>query len=107
MNTNSKQKGNRAERELLEILRPWGAERHDQRYIGGKGNPDIGAVIAGHPCHVEVKRVERLNVHAAYQQAQRDAENAVPMVCHRRSREPWLVTMELGDLLTMIGGEKQ
>ena len=56
--------------------------------------------------HIEVKRVERLNVPAAFRQAQRDSErfrDGAPALFHRRSREPWLVTMELKDWLKLYG----
>ena len=51
--TNSKRKGDAAERELLEVLSSSGipAERHQQGLLadfkGGHGNPDISATIAG------------------------------------------------------------
>ena len=57
------------------------------------GLPDI---------HIEVKRVERLNISAAMAQAARDAsrfQDGAPTVFHRRSREPWLVTQRLEDWL--------
>ncbi len=47
--------------------------------------------------HFEVKRVERLNVPAAMQQAERDADGRIPAVVHRRNRAPWLITMHLED----------
>ena len=50
--------------------------------------------------HIECKRVERLNLHDAMAQAERDSErfqDGVPAVFHRRSRSPWLVTMKLED----------
>lgn len=56
--------------------------------------------------HMEVKRVERLNVSEAMKQAARDAErfnDGAPTVFHRRSREPWLVTMKLEDWLDIFG----
>ncbi len=55
--------------------------------------------------HMEVKRVERLNVPEAMKQATRDAErfhDGAPAVFHRRSREPWLVTMQLRDWLDLM-----
>lgn len=58
--------------------------------------------------HVEVKRVERLNISQAMAQAERDAErfqDGAPAVFHRRSREPWLVTMRLSDWVTMYRKE--
>lgn len=97
---NAKRKGNAGERELLAILAPFGAERHEQRYIGGLGNPDIGFALEGSRYHAECKRVERLNIHVAYQQAKRDAMGAaVPIVVHRRNGEPWLCTLALSDFL--------
>lgn len=105
---NSKRKGNRAERELLQLLQDYGidARRNDQRYIGGIDNPDISVRIGPVSVHVECKRVERLALAAALRQAHRDANgHALPVVVHRRSREPWLVTMELTDLLQIIGKE--
>ena len=104
---NSKRKGSRGENELASILRDAGIEacRNDQMYIGGKGNPDGSAEVWGIPLHIEVKRVERLNVPEAVKQAIRDAENgALPVVAHRRNREQWLVTMPLADVLNLIRG---
>ena len=36
--------------------------------------------------HIEVKRVERLNVSEAMRQAMRDAAGRVPVVVHRKNR---------------------
>ena len=55
--------------------------------------------------HVEVKRVERLNISQAMAQAVRDAErfkDGSPAVFHRRNREGWLVTMQLSDWLEIF-----
>jgi hypothetical protein len=41
-----------------------------------------------------------LNLHGAMAQSYRDADAAeVPVVVHRRNREPWLVTLPLTDWL--------
>ena len=59
---------------------------------------------------MEVKRVERLNVPEAMKQAARDAErfrDGAPVVFHRRSREPWLVTMRLEDWLDFMDRSAQ
>ena len=101
---NSKRKGSAGERELCEYLTAAGypAHRNEQQYIGGKGNPDIDA--AGlERFHIEVKRVEKLNVSAAMQQAERDAVNRTPVVIHRRNREQWLITLKLADFLQAGG----
>lgn len=97
---NSKAKGSAGERELCAVLtaRGFPAHRNDQRYIGGAGNPDISAQGLEN-YHFEVKRVERLNISEAMKQAMHDASGRVPIVAHRRSREPWLITMRLEDWL--------
>ena len=97
---NSKRKGSAGERELCEYLTAAGhpAHRNEQRYTGGRGNPDIDAEGLDR-LHIEVKRVEKLNVSAAMQQAERDAVNRIPVVMHRKNREPWLITMRLSDYL--------
>ena len=103
---NAKRKGNQAERELLRILQEYGvdAHRNDQRYVGGVDNPDISVRMGPVSVHVECKRVERLQLAAALRQAHRDANgHALPVVVHRRSREPWIVSMELTDLLEVLG----
>lgn len=95
---NSKAKGSAGERELCMWLtaHSYPARRNEQRYIGGKGNADV--VAEGlERFHFEVKRVERLNVPAAMQQAERDADGRIPAVVHRRNRAPWLITMHLED----------
>ena len=55
--------------------------------------------------HIECKRVERLNISQAMDQAVRDAErfkDGSPAVFHRRNREGWLVTMQLSDWLDIF-----
>lgn len=54
-------------------------------------------------------RVERLNVPEAMHQAARDSErfrDGAPAVFHRRSREPWLVTMRLADWISLYQRQK-
>lgn len=102
---NTKRKGTAGEYELAAILRAAGinAYRNDQMFIGGKGNPDVEAEVFGLRLHVEVKRVERLNVPEAVHQAVRDAaEGYYPVVAHRRNREEWLVTMPLTSVLSVL-----
>ena len=102
---NVKRKGTAGENELAELLRGYGirAYRNDQIYRGGKGNPDVFAEIGAVPLHIEVKRVERLNVPEAMQQATRDrAEGHFPVLCHRRNREQWLVTVPLLELVQLL-----
>lgn len=103
---NSKRKGSNGERELVSLLRSAGinAYRNDQMYIGGKNNPDVFAEINGQPLHIEVKRVERLNILEAMQQAERDAaEGSFPVVVHRKNHSQWLITMSLQEWLRFEG----
>ena len=100
---NSKRKGSAGEREFAALLTAWGfpAHRNDQTFVGGVGRPDVAAEGL-EKYHFEVKRVERLNVPEAMKQAIADASGKIPVVVHRRSREPWLVTMKLEDWLSQI-----
>ena len=60
---NSRAKGARGERELAEILRCYGfSARRGQQYRGGADSPDVMGLPG---IHIEVKRVERLNIYDA------------------------------------------
>lgn len=101
MGNKSQRKGADGERELAAVLREYGYE------IRRGGSLSFGEVpdLMGLPgVHIEVKRVERLNVPEAMRQAVRDSEafrDGAPAVFHRRSREPWLVTMQLADWINL------
>lgn len=108
----SQRKGAEGERELAALLRDCGFS------VQRGGSLSFGAVpdLVGLPgVHMEVKRVERLNLYQAMAQAVRDSErfqDGVPTVFHRRNRESWLVTMRLDDWLALYGsfwrgGEKK
>jgi len=100
--TNSRAKGAAAERELAERLRSMGylSARRSQQYCGlAEGDGDL--VVTELPTlHIESKRVERINIDKAMEQAVRDATKAgtVPVVMHRRSKYEWLVTIRLADM---------
>ena len=102
---NAKRKGTRGENELCVFLTAAGypAHRNEQRFIGGRDNPDISAQGLEN-LHIECKRVEKLNISQAMAQATADAAGRVPVVMHRRNREQWLITMRLADYLTQIKG---
>lgn len=100
MAINSRAKGARGELEWAQELRErFGcANAHRGRqYHGGADSPDCADGIPS--THVEVKRVERLNLEAAMAQAVRDAGENVPYVAHKRNRQPWMVTVRAKDLL--------
>lgn len=102
MGKSSQRKGANGERELANLIRDtWGYEvkrgqvfNHQSDMVGLKG------------IHPEVKRVEKLNIHKAMEQAREEAKkrkDGEPCVFHRINREPWLVTMDLELFMDMYG----
>jgi len=94
---NSKQKGGRGEREFAALCRDegYGNVHRGQQFQGGIDSPDVKGLPG---MHVEVKRVERLNIHEAMAQSIRDSGGkAIPIVAHRRNRDKWLITMTAED----------
>lgn len=100
---NSRQKGARGERELAEVLRGYGCKaRRGQQFSGANGDADVVG-LDGY--HIECKRVEKLNIYEAMDQSIRDAvDGEIPIVCHRRDRKYWLVTMKLEDFMEELNG---
>lgn len=97
---NSRAKGARGERELANLLKEYGYDaRRGVQYCGANGDADV----TGLPnIHIEVKRVEKLNIEKAMAQSSRDARDGeMPVVMHRKDRHPWLVTMSMGDFMEM------
>lgn len=91
---NSKQKGNRGEREFASLCRDNGYEcRRGQQYNGLDGDDVTG--LPG--IHIEVKRVEKLNLYDAMEQSTRDRKGQLPIVAHRKNHCDWLITMKAED----------
>lgn len=100
MGRSSQRKGAAGEKELAAYLAEAGYTTERGGFCFGE-KPDLMGLPG---IHVECKRVERLNVPEAMRQAARDAEkfqDGLPVVFHRRNREPWLVTMRLKDWLNL------
>lgn len=101
MSKMSREKGKRGEREWAELCRAhgYGEARRTAQYCGKTG--DASDVVGLHGIHQEVKRVERLELYHALQQATRDAQEAgagaIPVVAHRRNKERWVVIMDAED----------
>lgn len=91
MTINSRNKGKRGELEFAKLCQKQGytKSRRGQQYSGIEGEDVVG--LPG--IHVEVKRVESLNIEKALQQAIRDAGDLIPIVAHRKNREDWKITM--------------
>lgn len=104
MAVNSRMKGKRAELEIARFLREHGftEARRGQQFKGGADSPDVVGLTG---FHIEVKRVERLDLNAAMEQSIRDsAPNETPIVVHRRNNDYWKVTMRLDDFMEVIHG---
>ena len=103
MSINSKQKGNRGERELANYLKKKGySARRGQQYSGSPDSPDV--ICDEWPnIHIEVKRAEKLNIENALQQSINDSNtNQVPTVMHRKNKENWKVTLLLDDFISLL-----
>jgi hypothetical protein len=97
--TNSRSKGKRGELEWRDFLREnldCPEARRGQQFSGSPDSPDVVGGIPG--THPEVKRVEKLNLQNAMDQAIADCGEDVPYVAHRRNRTPWLITVRADDL---------
>jgi Holliday junction resolvase len=102
MMINSNQKGKRGERELSKILTEFGYPSRRSQQFCGKGD-DSADITSSLPFHIESKFVEKLNLEKAYNQALEDSKGQKPpIVCHRKSRGQWMVTMSLEDFLRAI-----
>lgn len=97
---NSRNKGKRGEREFAALLRENGfLARRGQQFSGSPESPDVVCEALAW-LHVEVKRVQNLNLTDACVQAEGDCGRGAPagqkkpwIVAHRRNHAPWLITM--------------
>lgn len=101
----SKRKGKIGELEVANLLKAAGYNA--QRSAQCKGNTGQAPDVEGLPgIHIEVKRVERLNLRKAYEQAVHDSKangnHDIPAIFHRGSYQPWMVSLSLSDFLTLI-----
>ena len=105
MGKSSQRKGAAGERELAAML---SAAGYECQRGGSLSFGEIPDVLGLPGIHIEVKRVEKLNVGEAMEQAIRDSDrmlDGMPALFHRRNRKPWLVTMRLEDWLKLYGSK--
>lgn len=100
----SRDKGKRFERDIASFFKGYGiTARRTAQFCGKTGQAGDVEGVPG--IHIECKAVEKLNLEAAYQQSVRDAEAAgkgeYPIVVHKKSRRPAMVTMALEDWIVM------
>lgn len=104
----SKRKGKIGELEVANLLKAAGYNAHRSvQYCGATGDaPDVEGLPG---IHIEVKRVERLNLKKAYEQAVNDSKKSgdIPAVFHRQSHQPWMVSLSLSDFLKLYKKERR
>ena len=110
---NSREKGKRGEIELSHILNAYGYEtRRSQQFSGANGDADVVGLPG---IHIEVKRVEKLNIDKALKQSIDDSYadelkqgiDLIPAVFHRSNDDRkkgstkgvWKVTLRLKDFM--------
>ena len=113
---NSRQKGAAGERELANILKERGYDtRRGQQFSGANGDADVVGLPG---IYIECKRVEKLNIDKALEQAVRDSYadglkkgfEVFPAVFHRSNDDRkkdstkgvWKVTMRLDDWMELF-----
>ena len=97
---NSRTKGKRGELEAAHLLKKYGYDaRRGQQFSGINGDADVVGLPG---IHLEIKRVEKLNIDDALLQSIRDArENEIPIVMHRKNYAEWKVTMRFSDWIEL------
>ena len=102
----SRDKGKRGELEVAALLRDFGfrAER-GQQHSGTPDSPDVKHDIEG--LHIEVKRIEALQLYPALSQAREDCGDDTPVVFHRRNGKQWVAIMDATDFLDLTMEHRQ
>lgn len=95
----SREKGKRGELEVAHIMQAYGYDaRRGQQFSGLQGDADVVGVPG---LHLEIKRVKTLRLDDAMEQSIRDArEGEIPVVVHRKDKQPWRVTLSLENFMT-------
>jgi hypothetical protein len=99
MPINSRSKGKRGELEVAHAINrefPHARARRAAQHSGTESTSDVLAPGLG-PVWLEVKRVERLNIHQAMEKAVEQAGSQIPVIVHRRNDTEYLLTIRLTD----------
>ncbi len=101
---NARDKGKRGEREFASLLREHGYDaRRGQQFSGSPDSPDVVSDALAW-LHVEVKRVQHLNLTDACVQAEGDSGGKPWIVAHRRNHAPWFITMRAETFFNFLRG---
>ena len=101
----SRNKGNRAEVEVVRVLREAGFEAETSRAFRG-GYQSGEDIISDFPASIEVKNQTRMDLAGWYSQAVEQAEGRPAVVVHKRvgksKGEDWWVTTTVSDLIRLL-----
>ena len=101
----SRRKGNRAEVEVVRVLRDAGYEAETSRAARG-GYQSGEDIVSDFPASIEVKNQARLDLAGWWAQAEYQANGRPAVVVHKRvgkaQAEDWWVTMDLRTLLRLL-----
>ena len=104
--SSSRRKGNRAEVEVVRLLRENGFEAETSRAARG-GYQSGEDIISNFPASIEVKNQTRMDLAGWWKQAEEQAVDKPPVVIHKRvgksAAEDWWVTMDVRTLLKLLG----
>lgn len=103
---NSKRKGKVGELEFAHECEKYGFnEVYRTAQTNGKLEQSLADCEGLEGIHIEVKRVEKLNIDEAIEQSVRDLttkkEKKLPAVFHRKNRKKWKATMYLEDWMKL------
>jgi hypothetical protein len=102
----SRRKGNRAEVDVVRVLRAAGYTAATSREVRG-GFQSGEDIVSDFPASIEVKNQARLDLAGWWAQAQAQAGDRPAVVVHKRvgkgQAEDWWVTMDLATLLRLVG----
>lgn len=99
---NSKKKGSAGELEFSRLCISHGYQTHrTAQFCGNTGQADDVVGLPG--IHIEIKRVEKLNITDAMGQAIHDSTGNIPIVAHRKNNCEWLITMRADDWFKLYG----
>jgi hypothetical protein len=101
----SRRKGNRAEVEVVKVLRKAGYQAETSRATRG-GFQTGEDIVSDFPASIEVKNQARLDLAGWWTQAQEQAGERPAVVIHKRvgkgKAEDWWVTMDVQTLLRLL-----
>ena len=104
----SRRKGNRAEVEVVRVLREAGYRAETSR--ANRGGFQSGEdIVSDFPASIEVKNQARLDLAGWWAQAEYQANGKPAVVIHKRvgkgQAEDWWVTMDVRTLLRLLNGD--